>query len=787
MGKHSRKLTQKLARINQPRTGAMKKSAKRPKKEPKWHSWLLSTVALMILLSSTGVIIAFGWISILFIFNPEQVSWLNEILPEWAQLPLSQSDRPQTLPAIQLSLSQKNRIAGEIIYLDDQQQKSFLLPIFQKRANCQSNCQELVELRVYQRSKSLEFQLHPEKYYNLVTQMSVTGLTEFFVKSPFGEIASDTNNQEGKKNLFFTEIKAFENSTSLPGFWFNLRGEYKQEDSSIVYGQIYYYNPGNRSLQPMLSWKNPNGQLPKWEQVTGSTAKELVIDQTVGLEPHLQVYQIKAGDLVPNSVVLEEINLKSVFEDFGYQKSLLLARNGMWSPALAWLTSLQKNRKKPFPAAVQAQIDLIRLHSQFTKSQADKIWASPSQQVLTDLIDGRWEKALQLFTASSQNAQEIATLLKTDRGSLWNRTAVALRLNPNRQSVLAWAYLMLAVQRGEQRATSWLQEQPSINQENLTYFQDLLAKLNYEVTTTHISQIIGGVQQISLVNDADWVLIPGTADLKITDNQVWYEINVSAFHHLASWLSYPFTNLNPPKSQSSQFWANLLGISTDPTIQIIVWLQDGEQQISPATIKAVQLRNGVLRLLAAGVAIPQTQNNSLQPKPLALTPAALEWVQPSPITVQELYQQNPQLVQLMLENTWRSWQKSGDMPLSGAVPKFPEMQVKMGDWPVQLIDVTNDGNLDVVLTISGAAIESLNQSAPIKPSIKGGNVEAQKRPRTLIFSNTGKVIYNDFSPKSQQALSAIAHPANDQSLILLVESADRYILKRWSETNQRFE
>ena len=38
----------------------------------------------------------------------------------------------------------------------------------------------------------------------------------------------------------------------------------------------------------MLSWTSPNGQLPKWQQVTGGGAKELVIDQTVGLEPHLQ-------------------------------------------------------------------------------------------------------------------------------------------------------------------------------------------------------------------------------------------------------------------------------------------------------------------------------------------------------------------------------------------------------------------------------------------------------------------------------------------------------------------
>ena len=47
-------------------------------------------------------------------------------------------------------------------------------------------------------------------------------------------------------------------------------------------------------------------------------------------------------------------------------------------------------------------MDVIRLHSQLTKTQAEKNWASPSQQVLADLIDGRWEKALQVFEASPE-------------------------------------------------------------------------------------------------------------------------------------------------------------------------------------------------------------------------------------------------------------------------------------------------------------------------------------------------------------------------------------------------
>ena len=44
---------------------------------------------------------AFAWISILFIFNPEKIGWLNKFLPEWAQIPLGYSEPPQTLQQIQ--------------------------------------------------------------------------------------------------------------------------------------------------------------------------------------------------------------------------------------------------------------------------------------------------------------------------------------------------------------------------------------------------------------------------------------------------------------------------------------------------------------------------------------------------------------------------------------------------------------------------------------------------------------------------------------------------------------
>ncbi|YAF95913.1 MAG: hypothetical protein AB3A66_25855 [Nodularia sp. CChRGM 3473] len=757
-----------------PHVDASKRVSSKLRQNSPKKGWLLSTLAIALLLSSAGLITAFAWISILFIFNPEQVGWVNKFLPEWVQIPLNNSDRPQSLKQIQESLS-KPQIAGETLPLDNGEH-SFLLPVFQQRPNCQSDCQEIVELRVYQRSEDLKFSSQSKKYYYLATQLPITGTEESL---------SDATSEE---YLPLTEIKRFENGAPSPGVWFYLHGQRQQATSAIAYGRIIYYNPQRTNLQQLLSWKNPNGQLPKWQQVTGGGANELVIDQTVSLEPQLSIYQVQSTKFYLNPIQLEEISLKSpAIQDANYQNALLIARNGLWTPAWEWLQFIQKQRKGVLPATAQAQIDLIHLHSQLTKAQAEKSWASPSQQVLAELIDGRWAKALQVFTASPQNAQEIATLLKADTGRLWNRTVAALRVNPNRQDVQAWAALILAVQQGEGRANSWLKSQPQVRQATLAYVQGLLAQLKGEVaksqiSANHPSQIVGAVQPISQIQPTEWLQPDINADFTIPDNYIWYRVEVSAFHDGKRWLSFPFKNLQPPKNSPAEFFWATLGINFDPVMQIIVWLPNGEQQITSATIKGVQWRNGVLQLLASGQKISGHQNHTLQPRPLALTDAALEWVQPSPITLKELYEKNPQDVEAMLEIVWRSLQESGQIPI-GDVPSFLQIQAQLSDWPVQMIDLTNNTQPETVLTISADAIAALR-------NINLGTQKLDKnpyRPRTLILSDSGKVIYTDFQKSSRQALVAIAKLSNSQSLALLVENANNYSLQRWSDQHQRFE
>lgn len=739
---------------------------------PQKKGWFSSTLAIAILLSGAGLVMAFTWFSILFIFNPAQIGWLNKFLPEWAQIPLGYSEPPQTLEQIQEKLSKQQQIAGNTLALDDEE-NSFLLPVVQQRANCQSDCQEIVELRVYQRSTEVEFESQSEKYFRLAYYLPVTG--------PEESLAVTTS--ENHNALPLNTVKRFEGDGVSPGIWFSLQGQRQQGTNAIAYGQIVYYNPGRTNLQQMLSWTNPNGQVPKWQQVTGGGAKELVINRTVDLEPQLSVYQVKNVKLYLNPIQLEAISLQPpALKDSAYQNALLIARNGLWTPAFEWLESIRKQRKGVLPAA-QAQIDLIRLHAQLTKAQAEKTWASPSQQVLAELIDGRWEKALQVFAQSPQNRQEIAILLKADSGRLWNRTVAALRVKPDRPEVQAWAALILAEQQGEGRANSWLKAQPKITNATVTYIQGLLKQLNENrpsQISSHPSQLVGTVQPLSQINPKEWLPVP-KADLTLKDKEVWYQVEVSTFNDGKRWLSSPFRNLRLPKDFPGKFLWETLGININPTVQIIVRLPNGEQQTTAATIKGVRLQNGVLRLLAAGEAIVENQNEERSPI-LALTDNTLEWVQPSPITLTELYQQNPQAVENVLSTVWHSLQQSSQIS-AGDVPKFLQIQEQIGQWPVQVIDLTNDNKPETALTLSQEAVASLKDFTK-------ATQEREKIPyrsRTLILSDSGKVIYTDFQKNSQQALTAIAKISSGQSLALLVENAKNYSLKRWSTQNQRFE
>ena len=475
MAHSSRKPTRsgKLIRKSSKRKRIKKLSKKIHKHRQKRRS-LLSIFAIATLFAGGVVAIAFARIGFLLIIKPNEVRWVNQLLPKWAKMKEFDLDLPQSLKQIKDSIRQQRQMVGEILPLSRNTDESFLLPVLRKRPNCQSDCQEIVELRAYHRSDAPGLPLG--KYYEMVSQLPITGPEESFAIAPLVNITNEI--QGADIALPLNEIQTFEGDTPPPGIWFYLRGRRDSGNHIVTYGHIIHYNPKRRHLQVMQSWTSPSGDNPKWQQVTGDDTKELVVNQTVGFEPRVRVYQVKPFSSIRKPIQLQAIDLKPpVLKDEAYQKALLIARSGLWTSAFKWLQFIKKQHEGKMTARSIAQIDLIRLHSELSAKQANINWASPSQQVQVYLIDGRWEKALQVFEKSPESAREIASLLKADKGRLWDRVKAALQVNPERSQVQTWGALILAAQFGKSRARSWLKAQNKLSEDNLSRFETLLERL----------------------------------------------------------------------------------------------------------------------------------------------------------------------------------------------------------------------------------------------------------------------------------------------------------------------
>lgn len=462
---------------------AIKKIYKKIHKRRQKRMSLMTILALLVLFTGGAAAIASARIGYLLIVKPNEVRWVNHFLPEWAKIKYLDTNLPQSRRQIEDTIHRKGQIVGKILPLGKNTEQSFLLPILRKRPSCQSDCQEIVnqeivELRAYHHYDPPRLTL--EKYYEKIASLPIKGPEESFVIAPLVNITNE--NQGANIPLPLNQIQPFGDNTLPSGNWFYLRGQRNSGNHTVTYGHIIYYNPKRKHLKLMQSWTSPSGDNPKWQQVTGNNTKELVVKQTVGFEPRIRVYQIKYFSSISNPIQLGAIELKPpAFKDEAYQKALLIARSGLWRPAFKWLQFIKKQRQRKISANSMAQIDLIRLHSELSTKQANINWASLSQQVQVYLIDGRWEKALQVFEKSPDSTKEIASLLKSDRGRLWDRVKAALQVNPKRPQVQTWGALILATQFGESRARTWLKTQKKLNRSNLSRLNNLLKRLKDEV------------------------------------------------------------------------------------------------------------------------------------------------------------------------------------------------------------------------------------------------------------------------------------------------------------------
>lgn len=475
---------------HKPQPHASRQQPSLPNRIPQWpkarsprRGWQIAGAIALLLGTGAGVM-GLGWLSLQLIVKPQSLQPRMEWLPGW-QTTQTTPEAIQTLTEIRSELQRQGVRSGELLNLGKNQSileaksttTEWLMPVLETRSNCFSDCDRLVELRVYQQTLDRPKTPEAKEQYVLITQLPLAGLEESFAIAPLVDATS--NNQGSSRNLPFTQLQRFEGTVPTPGLWFNASGHRTRGDEAIAYGQIIYYHPNTHHLSVKLSWTSPAAELPVWKNVTGSHLPELVINQTVGMEPQFEIYQVKSQRFVYSPIQLEPISLSIAhIDESHYQSALWLARNRLWSTSLTWLKALKARSPKAWSEPVQAQMDLIQWHAQSTETQAESSWASPSQQILANLLDGRWERATTIFTRSLEASQETVGLLKADQGRLENRVKAALRVSPRKFEVKAWGALLIAAQQTPQHAIAWLQKQPQTSPADILRIQGFMQRLD---------------------------------------------------------------------------------------------------------------------------------------------------------------------------------------------------------------------------------------------------------------------------------------------------------------------
>lgn len=740
-------------------------------------SWKTALFTAALLTGAVGLIVGGSWLALRLIVNPSSLTWLSHILPSWSGFSVPQ---PQTLAEITAEVSQSGQTVGQPIYFSTyagmtRQRVGFhdvLVPILQAGKHCNSrsgrNCAAIVELRVYcPTTRSADS--NKGVAYELVDRIAVTGPEEL---AAIAHLTHTSITQGSTRTLPLTTVDFIAGKAPTEGIWLHLSGEWKR-GSRVLYGEVIQYDPERQRLYSVQAWSSPAGQLPQWQQVTGDDKAELVVDQTIGLEPHFQVYQLKPSRSLAQPVSLEAVSLtEAALSNRTYANGLLLARHGLWSSALQVLQAVKQ--KGTWSGAAQAQLDVVALHAKITQTQADRDWASPTQQILAQVIDGRWSKALSLLKSAHSSGYDIENLLQRNVDRLWQRIEAALRVNPRQADLQTWGTLVLAVKQNRQQAIAWLRKQPVTENRAIEQTLTLLepspvaprpiasapapapASLPAATTVPAAAGLIGAVSPITTVQSADWFT---AAALTLESQQAWYQVEVVGFDDGQQW-QQRLTGVEvaaTPASQQAQKLLNFLGLS-DPQLQIVAWQGATPVQTLAATVKAVQVQQGKLTLLAAADEISEADRFSAI---VAVTPNTVAWTQPSATqTLAELAQQ-PNWSETLIPQLWQDLQTANLVP--SATQTSNPLQT-IGNWAVQLMELTGDQTPEAVLTIE---------------------LDADPQPRTVIFSESS-MLYSDLQ-NPNRFLLAIANRNNSDLATLIVMDTQELIVQEWSSQHQRFE
>lgn len=562
------------------------------------------------------------------------------------------------------------------------------------------------------------------------------------------------------------------------GLWLTLEGNWQQQGLTLRYGQLLHVDAQAQRLELLTPWSSPTNRPPQWADLDGDGPSDLVIDETVGLEPALRGLQVMPGPRL-QTVSWVRVPVDAGAQAGDYQQALRLARGGLWHPAQAQLATLKTGLAQGWNPAAEAQLRLMERHRAITRQQAEQDWSTPTQHILALLIDGRWEPALTRLETSPELLPTLLNRLGVDQGRLWNRISAAAALPDPPPAVYVWGGLALKAQQNQPTnrdgaTPDWLNRQPVP-----AAARQRLAKVLATLTTTQAQAVASAkanataaiapatpkaqaVENIALppvtalIGQARPISAPQsgyTAPGQSLDAALgqWYAIDVQAVHQNQVW--QPGNGLIPAQATPAAVWP-LVQPAAQASPQLLRWISPTTGISAPLTVRGLSLTNGTMTLLATG----PTANASTLP-PLVFSQGALMWLDANQSQAAE-----PGAIAATAPAIF------GDQPLP------TDFVAALASLTQHNIDLTGDGQLERVLTWDGAALTQLkNWRVQVEPSAV----------KTIILGADNQVLYSDmFAP---QTLVALTNPALGKSVGLLVHQAGRYELRSWQAASQQFE
>ncbi|MBW4480926.1 MAG: hypothetical protein KME14_00135 [Tildeniella torsiva UHER 1998/13D] len=559
------------------------------------------------------------------------------------------------------------------------------------------------------------------------------------------------------------------------GLWLTLEGSWQQQGLTLRYGQLLYVDPQAQRLELLVPWSSPANRPPQWADLDGDGPSDLVIDETVGLEPALRGLQVMPGPRV-QSVSWVRVPVDAGAQASNYQQALRLARGGLWQPAQTQLANLKTPLAQGWNPAAEAQLRLMERHATITRQQAEQDWSTPTQHILALLIDGRWEAALTQLETSPELLPTLLNRLGVDQGRLWNRISAAAALPDPPPALYVWGGLALKAQQNrpsnrDGATPDWLNRQPVP-----TAARQRLAKVLATLTTTQaqavasakagataaiaptaspVAQAIALPPLTALIGQALPIPAPQSGyaapgqSLDAALGQ-WYAIEVRAVHQDQDW--QPGAGPIPAQATPAAVWP-MVQPAAQASPQLLRWVSPTTGVSAPLTVRGLSLTNGIVTLLATG---PAT-NTSVLP-PLVFSQGALMWLDASQGETAE-----PGAI--AAATAFLGIQTS-PTDLTEALPTLSQHR----------LDLTGDGQPERVLTWDDAALVQLQSW--------GGEVEGTA-PKTVIMGQDNRVLYSDLV--EPQTLVALTSPNAGEPVGLLVHQAGKYELLIWQSANQRFE